>query len=170
MAETAFAAKPGDELTPGEDIGVSKWVTIDQDLIDLFSRATLDTDPMHVDPNWAKDKGPFGHTVSFGFLTMSLLTHLMHDAAQSGFSTDPDVHGYYLNYGFNRMRLIAPVPVGSRVRGKFRTISRELDEKQRHIVKFGVEIEIEGHDRLALAGEWLSVWVPPGDTTNTAQA
>ncbi|MBP7338421.1 MaoC/PaaZ C-terminal domain-containing protein [Niveispirillum sp.] len=162
MTATADAAKLGDELVPGEEIGVSGWVTIDQPLIDLFSRATLDADPMHVDPVWAKEKGPFGQTVSFGFLTMSLLTHLMHDAARSGWSVEPDVHGYYLNYGFDRMRLIAPVPVGSRVRGRFRTLSRILDEKQRHIVKFGVEIEIDGHDRLALAGEWLSVWVPPG--------
>jgi acyl dehydratase len=59
------------------------------------------------------------------------------------------------------MRLIAPVPVGSRIRGRFHTISREQDEKQRHIVKIRVEVEIEGQDRLALAGEWLSVWVPP---------
>ncbi len=161
MTETAEAAKPIDELIPGEDLGTSNWLTVDQALIDQFSRATLDADPMHVDPVWAKETGPFGHTVSFGFLTMSLLTHLMHDATRTSSSTEPDVHGYYLNYGFDRMRLIAPVPVGSRIRGRFHTISREQDEKQRHIVKIRVEVEIEGQDRLALAGEWLSVWVPP---------
>ena len=161
MADGFEAAKPIDELVPGEDVGVSNWVTVDQDLIDLFSRATLDADPMHVDPVWAREKGPFGHTVAFGFLTMGLLTHLMHDAAKSTWSTDPETHGYYLNYGFDRMRLIAPVPVGSRIRGRFHTLSRVLDEKQRYIVKFRAEVEIEGHDRLALAAEWLSVWVPP---------
>jgi len=161
MAEGSNAAKPIDELLPGEAIGVSNWLTVDQRLIDLFSQATLDEDPMHVDPVWAVEKGPFGHTVSFGFLTMSLMSHLMHDAAQAGFSDDPENHGYYLNYGFDRLRLISPVPVNSRIRGRFRTISRTLDEKQRQVVKFGVEIEIEGTDRLALVAEWLTIWVPP---------
>jgi acyl dehydratase len=161
MAEGSNAAKPIDELVPGEDIGVSNWLTVDQRLIDLFSKATLDEDPMHVDPVWAVEKGPFGHTVSFGFLTMSLLSHLLHDAAQAAFSDDPENHGYYLNYGFDRLRLISPVPVNSRIRGRFHTLSRTLDEKQRYVVKFRAEIEIEGHERLALAAEWLTVWVPP---------
>jgi acyl dehydratase len=116
---------------------------------------------MHVDPAWAATEGPFGHTVAFGFLTMSLLTSLLHDASRTTWSVHPGDEGYYLNYGFDRMRLVAPVPVNARVRGRFTTLDRIIDEKGRHQVTIGVEIEIEGQDRPALAGEWLTIWVPP---------
>jgi acyl dehydratase len=160
MAEgSAPAAAEG--FIPGQDIGVSAWLTINQDLISKFGEATLDADPMHVDPRWAKEKGPFGHTVAFGFLTMSLLTNLLHDASSTTWSVEPGEEGYYLNYGFDRMRLIAPVPVGSRIRGRFKTLDRRVDAKDRHLVKIGVEIEIEGQERPALVGEWLTIWVPP---------
>jgi acyl dehydratase len=161
MAEAPANAKTAYDFVPGQDIGVSGWVTIDQALLDKFSEATLDPDPMHVDPTWAATKGPFGHTVSFGFLTMSLLTHLMHDAVQTGWAVEPGTQGYYLNYGFDRLRLITPVPVGSRIRGKFRTLSRLIDEKARHVVKVAAEVEIEGVAKPALAAEWLTIWVPP---------
>jgi acyl dehydratase len=163
MAERSAPAAAAEGFVPGQDIGVSSWLTIDQALISKFGDATLDADPMHVDPTWAKDKGPFGHTVAFGFLTMSLLTNLLHDASQTTWSVEPSDEGYYLNYGFDRMRLIAPVPVGARIRGHFKTIDRSVDEKDRHLVKIWVEIEIEGHDRPALVAEWLTIWVPPGE-------
>src|ERR1700744_5275355 len=101
MADNSAPAGAVEGFTPGQDVGTSAWVTIDQDLISSFGAATLDADPMHVDPEWAKEKGPFGHTIAFGFLTMSLLTHLLHDAASSGWSVDPASQGYYLNYGFD---------------------------------------------------------------------
>jgi len=163
MAEGSAPASAAEGFVPGQDIGVSAWLTIDQDLISKFGEATLDADPMHVDPKWAQEKGPFGHTVAFGFLTMSLLTNLLHDASKTTWSIEPGHEGYYLNYGFDRMRLISPVPVGSRIRGHFKTIDRTVDEKDRHLVKIWVEIEIEGHDRPALIAEWLTIWVPPGE-------
>jgi acyl dehydratase len=161
MAEGSAPAGAAEGFVAGKEIGVSSWLTIDQSLISKFGDATLDADPMHVDPQWAQTKGPFGHTVAFGFLTMSLLTNLLHDASRTTWSVEPGDEGYYLNYGFDRMRLIAPVPVGSRIRGHFKTLDRTVDEKGRHLVKIGVEIEIEGHDRPALVGEWLTIWVPP---------
>lgn len=163
MAESSAPAGAAEGFVPGEDIGVSSWLTIDQVLISKFGEATLDADPMHVDPQWAASKGPFGHTVAFGFLTMSLLTNLLHDASHTTWAINPGAEGYYLNYGFDRMRLIAPVPVGARIRGHFKTLDRTVDEKDRHLVKIGVEIEIESQDRPALVGEWLTIWVPPGE-------
>lgn len=161
MAEGPAPAGAAEGFKPGEPVGDSAWLTIDQALISKFGEATLDADPMHVDPEWARTKGPYGHTIAFGFLTMSLLTHMMHDASSSGWAVDPDSQGYYLNYGFDRMRLISPVPVGARIRGHFKTLDRIIDDKGRHQVKFAVEIEIEGQDRPALVGEWLTIWVPP---------
>ena len=144
-----------------EPVQTSPWYTIDQKLISAFGAATLDPDPMHIDPEWARDKGPFGHTIAFGFLTMSLLTRMLHDASGIGWPINPGAEGYYLNYGFDRLRLITPVPVNARVRGHFRQLERVTDEKNRQRAKFGVEVEIEGQDRPALIAEWLSLWVPP---------
>ncbi|MBO9499576.1 MAG: MaoC family dehydratase [Novosphingobium sp.] len=149
------------EAEPGDDLGSSEWVTITQAMIDHFGTATLDDDPMHADPKWAAEQGPFDTTVAYGFLTMSLLTHMLHSALNDGPARDPAKTGYFLNFGFNRMRLVAPVPVGSRVRGKFRMAERSRDRAGRTRLGISVEVEIEGEARPALAGIWLAVWVPP---------
>ncbi|MCW3834685.1 MaoC family dehydratase [Sphingomonas canadensis] len=149
------------EAEPGDELGNSEWVVVTQAMIDHFSHATLDDDPMHADPQWAAEKGPFGKTVAYGFLTMSLLTHMLHSAMNDGPARDPERTGYFLNFGFNRMRLITPVPVDSRVRGKFRLADRTRDRAGRTRLAIAVEIEIEGEERPALAGTWLAVWVPP---------
>lgn len=157
-------AGPG--LAAGAEIGMSDWVAVTQDLINGFARYTLDPDPFHIDPEWAKANSPYGDTIAFGFLTMSLLTHLMHSAQGErarDTAADPAIHGHYLNYGFNRLRLIWPVKVGRRVRGHFTVKNVEVDDKGRNVVTFDCKIEIEGELRPALIAEWLAVWVP-GDT------
>jgi acyl dehydratase len=151
------------ELTAGAEIGMSDWVAVTQDLIDGFARYTLDPDPFHIDPEWAKANSPYGDTIAFGFLTMSLLTHLMHSAQGErarDTAADPAIHGHYLNYGFNRLRLISPVKVDKRVRGHFTVKNVEVDDKGRNIVTFDCKIDIEGEQRPALIAEWLAVWVP----------
>lgn len=147
--------------TPGTMLGESQWLTVTQAMIDHFGIATLDDDPMHADPEWAANKGPFGKTVAYGFMTMSLLTHMLHETLSEGPAREPERTGYFLNYGFDKMRLVAPVPVDSRIRGKFRLDGRTLDESGRARLSIGVEIEIEGEERPALAGTWLAIWVPP---------
>jgi acyl dehydratase len=103
-----------DALPPaGSEMGVSEWLTVTQDDIDLFARATHDQDPMHVDPDWCREAGPFPTTVAFGFLSLSLITHFSHQARAW-----PE-GAYALNYGLDRVRFVAPVPVGSRIRGRF---------------------------------------------------
>jgi acyl dehydratase len=71
-------------------------------------------------------------------------------------------NGFYLNYGFDRLRLVSPVRAGARVRGVFRLAARLADERGRLVSKFDSTIEIEGEERPALIAIWLTVWVPPG--------
>jgi acyl dehydratase len=147
----------------GSEISGPDWVEVTQELIDGFAKYTIDPDPFHIDPDWAKAHSPYGGTIAFGFFTMSLLTHLMHLAQGSGardVAADPVTHGHYLNYGFNRLRLVSPVLVGARIRGKFKVKDLIVDEKGRNIVTFDTVVEIEGEERPALVADWLAVWVP----------
>lgn len=146
-------------MDPGTEIGVSAWVLIDQDMVDRFAEVTKDPDPLHNDPEWARANGPFGGTTAFGFLTMSLLTHMFRTVVEHDLR-ETDL-GLFLNYGFDRLRLVAPVPVGKRIRGRFTMGDRRADAGGRWIVRFLCEVEIEGSERPALVAEWLSAWVPP---------
>lgn len=136
---------------------VSDWIVIDQEMISRFGELTLDPDPMHMDPEWAKVNGPYGGTIAYGFLTISLLSHLVH--LVRGNTGGPRT-GHYLNYGFDRLRLVSPVRVGSRIRGRFLPKDGKLDKKGRTLNRYDCSIEIEGQDRPALVAEWLSLWVP----------
>lgn len=149
-------------FTPGMDLGSSRWISVTQSMIDKFGESTLDDDPMHIDPVWAEKNSPFGKTVAFGFLTISLLTHLMvHHVLGSDSSRHDAADGIYLNYGFDRLRLVAPVPTGSQIRGHFSVLDVRPDAKGRSIIKFGVTLECDQSERPVLVGEWLSCWVPP---------
>jgi len=99
----AFAAAEGTELGPTD------WLAVDQPRIDKFAEATGDHQWIHVDPERAAD-GPYGRTIAHGLLTLSLLPHFMHDLYRVDNVT------MAINYGFNKVRFISPVPVGSRLR------------------------------------------------------
>src|SRR5688572_31669728 len=104
--------KSADELKAavGEHLGYSDWTTINQARIDLFADATGDHQWIHVDPERAKD-GPFGTTIAHGYLTLSLVNTFLPDLLQvTTFSAG-------VNYGTDKCRFPAPVPVGSRIRG-----------------------------------------------------
>ena len=147
------------DIPPGGEVSVSDWILVDQKMIDGFGAVTLDPDPMHIVPAWAAT-GPFGGTIAFGFLTVSLLTRALHSAMGTEPGKDAATLGHYLNYGFDRLRLVTPVPVGARVRGHFWKLRQREDEKRRLLTTFGCRIEIEGVERPALVAEWLSIWVP----------
>ena len=102
----------------GQELGRSEWFTIDQERIDAFAHATGDHQWIHIDPTRAA-AGPFGATVAHGFLTLSLLPLM----AASAFGVADTRMG--VNYGLNRVRFPAPVPVGSRLRGVFKLLSYE---------------------------------------------
>jgi acyl dehydratase len=134
----------------GQEIGVSAWTRIDQSMIDTFAKLTGDQHFIHVDPVRAAAL-PFKGTIAHGFLTLSLLSNMAYQVC-------PTIEGvrYPLNYGFDRLRFVAPVPVGSRVRGHFVLKRAEaIGDNQRQIV-YDASIEIEGQPKPALVAEWLT--------------
>ena len=135
----------------GQTLGTSDWVTVDQARIDAFAHATGDLQWIHVDEQRAAT-GPFGATVAHGFLTLSLLP-LMGGQAYAIAGT-----GMRVNYGLNRVRFPAPVPVGSRLRGHFKLIVCEpLGECWQLTIE--VTMECEGRDKPVCVAESLSrIW------------
>lgn len=120
----------------GQDLGVSGWVTIDQEMVTTFAELTGDTQWIHVDPDRARE-GPFGGTVAHGFLTLSLSTGLLYEVVTV------DEVSVILNYGLNRVRFPAPVRVGSRVR--MRVQLAEAEELTGGVqVVYHLEYEVEG--------------------------
>lgn len=156
MSSPVLNALQGKE---GQEVGVSAWFLIDQDRIDTFARATEDHDPMHVDPAWCASHSPYRTTISFGFLTLSMLTHLSHDALGWAIDSTASTGGYAVNYGLNRVRFVAPVRVNSRIRGRFLLRSSKEVRPGERLNTFDVTVEIEGGDRPALVAEWLGLWV-----------
>jgi acyl dehydratase len=132
----------------GQEIGVSDWITVDQQRIDLFAQATGDHQWIHVDPARAQS-GPFGRTIAHGFLTLSLLPAM----ADTAFAIDDVRMG--VNYGLNRVRFANPVPAGGRVRGHFKLQSYEpLDGGAQLTVE--VSMELEGSDKPACVAQSVS--------------
>lgn len=101
-------------MKAGDELGPSRWVEVDQERVDRFAGATDDSQWIHTNRRRAAE-GPFGTTIAHGFLTLSLLPALWFEVAQDGGN-----HPLTINYGVNRVRFPAPVPVGSRVRASFR--------------------------------------------------
>ncbi len=134
----------------GEPIGTSEWLLVDQPLIDRFADATGDDQFIHTDPARAAAT-PFGGTIAHGFLTLSLLSTMM---ARSDVPS-PDGVKMAVNYGLNKVRFLAPVRSGSRIRTHFRLI--ELAEKRPGQFQETLEasVEIEGQDKPALVAEWI---------------
>ena len=148
--------KPSDlQSLIGQEVGVSRWITVDQARIDAFARITEDEQFIHVDPEAARAT-PFGGTIAHGFLTLSLASAMSYDAVAP---LDGVVMG--VNYGFDKLRFLAPVPAGSKVRGRFKLLSAEdkgaQDGVTRWLLKHELTVEIEGGDKPALIAEWLSM-------------
>ena len=129
-------------------LGVSEWVAIDQPMIDAFAAATGDRQWIHVDPKRAA-AGPFGRTVAHGFLTLSLMPLL----ASTAFDI-VDV-ATSVNYGLNRVRFPAPVPAGSRIRGRFELLACEAVVNGMQLTT-KVTMELEGSDRPVCVAEAVS--------------
>ena len=141
----------------------SKWILVDQAMIDRFAEATLDPDPMHIDPEWCAQNSPFGQTIAFGFLTMSLLTNLMQDIIQYEREDRQEGDGIPINYGFNKVRLIAPVPVNSRIRLFIRSTNSVEKAPGQTVQTMELEVQIEGKEKPALVAEWLAMWAEAGE-------
>ena len=135
----------------GEEAGVSSWILVDQARIDAFADATEDRQFIHVDPD-AAAQTPFGGTVAHGFLTLSLLSRMGAEAMLL-----PDSLKMAINYGLDRVRFLAPVRAGSRLRGRFRLDSVEEKARGQVLMRHTVTVEIEGEDKPALTAEWLGL-------------
>ena len=155
MSEAAAKALPLFQADVGNDEGTGEWFQVTQDQIDKFADVTHDHQFIHVDPEAAKAT-PFGTTIAHGFLTLSMLTHLAAGAS----SAPPDPAKYEgvamgINYGFNKVRFVNPVKVGSRIRARAVTANVELKGSAIEITR-SFTIEIEGEDKPALAAEWVT--------------
>nr|WP_279588153.1 MaoC family dehydratase [Sphingomonas japonica] len=130
---------------------VSGWMTVSQAMIDQFASATHDHQFIHVDPERAA-ASPFGGTIAHGFLTLSLASALAADTDQ------PPITGLKMgvNYGANRLRFLAPVRSGKRVRGRFKLLSIEEKRPGQWQQVNEVTIEIEGEETPALIAEWIT--------------
>ena len=137
----------------GQEVGVSKWFEVDQARINAFADTTEDWQFIHVDPEAAKQT-PFGGAIAHGFLTLSLASAMSYDAVKP---LDGVVMG--VNYGFDKLRFLAPVPAGSKVRGRFRLLSAEDKGGGRWLIKHELTIEIEGGEKPALIAEWLGMQI-----------
>jgi len=133
----------------GEEIGVSPWLEVTQERIDLFAKAIDDPQWIHIDPERAK-KGPFGTTIAHGFLTLSLLSHLI----ESTFSFEERRMG--INYGLNKVRFTAPLPSGSKIRARFVLAKYETLPGNGVQNTWNVSVEREGGDKPVLIAEWLT--------------
>jgi acyl dehydratase len=136
----------------GVEVGISGWVEVDQHRIDSFADATEDRQFIHVDPN-AAARSPFGGTIGHGFLTLSLLSRMAADAILI-----PEGITMVVNYGLDRVRFLAPVRSGKRVRGRFVLAALEDKAPEQLLLRHDVTVEIEGEDKPALSAHWLTLF------------
>jgi acyl dehydratase len=134
---------------------VSTWVDVAQDAVDGFAEVTGDRQWIHIDGERAKREGPFGTTIAHGFLTLSLVSRLLRAAMT--FEPAPRMA---INYGLNRVRFPAPVPTGSRVRGRFTLARVEAVDNGAWQAAWSVTIEREGSDKPCCVAEWLVRYHP----------
>jgi len=135
----------------GQPIGTSDWIEVGQDRITAFADATEDHQFIHVDPKAAAAAG-FGGTIAHGFLSLSLLSRMAADVMLI-----PDTTRMAVNYGLDRVRFLAPVKAGKRVRGHFTLDGIEDKASGQLLIRQTVTVEIEGEDKPALTAQWLGL-------------
>ncbi len=133
----------------GRELGASDWLTIDQDRIDHFAHCTDDHQWIHVDPERARQESPWGTTIAHGYLTLSLLPSL-----QSSIGVIPTDVSQVINYGLDKLRFVAPVKAGKRIRNRVTLVSVE-DKGPGRLLKTQNTVEIEGEEKPAMVAETL---------------
>ena len=134
----------------GQELGVSEWTTVDQDRINQFAECTGDHQWIHVDPERARRQSPFRTTIAHGYLTLSII-----GALALGIGIVPENTQAAFNYGFDKVRFLAPVKVGARIR--LRTVLLSMEDKGpgQYLMKAANTVEIEGEEKPALTAETL---------------
>ena len=133
----------------GQEVGVSDWVEVAQQHINVFADATDDHQWIHIDPERAKVDSPYRNTVAHGFLTLSLLSSFWRQAVKM-----PTGSGMNINYGLNRVRFPAPVPAGSRIRARF-GLQSATDFDSGVQITWKVNVEVEDAPKPCLVAEWI---------------
>jgi len=134
----------------GQELSTSDWLEITQERINQFAEATGDNQWIHVDAERAKTESPYGAPIAHGFLTLSLISHLMHSAIEFKMPVKMGI-----NYGLNRVRFVSAVPVGSRIRTRVALQNLE-DFPGGHQFTWQITVEIEGATKPACVVEWLT--------------
>ena len=137
----------------GKEEGVGEWFVVDQARINQFADVTMDHQFIHVDPEAAKGT-PFGTTIAHGFLTLSLLTHL-DMSIPKGDSSRFSGMAMGVNYGFEKVRFVSPVKVGSRIRARSVLTAVELKEPWVQTTRT-MTVEIEGERKPAMVADWIT--------------
>jgi acyl dehydratase len=135
----------------GTEVGVSDWILVDQAKIDAFAEVTGDHQFIHVNPELAKQT-PFGTTIAHGYLTLSLSPVMAYGVMPGLIGTKMGV-----NYGLNKVRFMAPVKSGSRVRGRFMLVDLTQRPDGGWQTTTNLTVEIEGETKPALAAEWITL-------------
>jgi len=138
----------------GELEGVGEWIEIDQERINAFADVTEDHQFIHIDPKLAAELSPWGTTIAHGFLTLSLLTKLSESIPRDLTDFDGVVMG--VNYGFDKVRFVSPVKVGSRIRASATSKAVELKDPNTIQMTRTMTVEIEGESKPALVADWIS--------------
>ena len=138
----------------GQELGASEWFQIDQARINAFADATLDHQFIHVNPEQAKAT-PFGTTIAHGYLTVSLLPHLQTSMSEL---IVPKGLKMGMNYGFDKLRFMAPVKVDKRIRARAKLLDATEKKPGQWLLKFEYTVDIEGEEKPALVAEWLLMY------------
>lgn len=160
MSETILA-----HFAPGRILGESEWLALPQPMLSAFEELTLSRDPLHMDPEWVRLHTHYAQTIAPGFLTMSLLPYL---AAQVRLAPG----GYVgVNYGFDRLRWPAPIPVDSEVRARFVTRGAQARPMNQPgvIVSIDATIEVRNQERPGMVAQWLVAMLPDTAGDGTAK-
>ena len=136
----------------GQEMGVSDWLTVDQERINEFADCTDDQQWIHVDVERAKRESPLGSTIAHGYLTLSLLVTML-----NGLNVVPEGVSHVLNYGLDRVRFIAPVKAGARIRDRVVLMAVEAQGKGRLLLTFQNTVEIEDEKKPAMMAETLAL-------------
>ena len=136
----------------GKELGVSDWFEVTQEDVNTFADVTRDHQFIHIDPEKAAQT-PFGGTIAHGFMSLSMLSHL----AEKGAGVWVENADMGVNYGFDKVRFIHPVRVGSKIRAKSTLLSAEEKSPGAYLFKSAVTVEIDGIEKPALMAEWLTM-------------
>ena len=143
------------EAAVGTEIGVSPWRVVTQEMIDQFAAATDDHQFVHTDPERAAKEGPYGGTIAHGFLSLSLLSAMTYE-------TIPVLEGSIVgvNFGFDKIRFMAPVHSGARIRARFFLAHFRMRPSGIAEINYDVTVELENSVRPALTARWLTLMMP----------